>query len=250
MLYNAKELKKYDILATDGEIGTVHDFYLDEDKWTVRYLVVDTMKWLPGRKVLISPMNVTGTDDVQKFVAVNLTKESIKDSPEINLDLPISKRLENDITRHYYLPPYWRGEGFWGHYMHPNELAKAHVDQHLYEDTYVGENESALRSFKEITGYNIVAKDGRIGHVEDFVICDETWSVRYMVVDTKNWWPGKHVLVSPDWIDRVIWGDKEIHVDLEVAAIENGPEYDPNSFLTKDFEEEVYLKYNKHKYWL
>lgn len=249
MLYNAKELKKYDILATDGTIGTVHDFYLDEDKWTVRYLVVDTMKWLPGKKVLISPMSIVGMDDAEKQIALNLTKEKVKNSPEVNLDLPISKKLEYEFSSYYYLPPYWKGEGFWGHHMHPSELAKDYLDEQLKNDTYIDENDSALRSFKELTGYHIEAIDGQIGHVEDFVISDDTWSVRYMVVDTKNWWPGKHVLVSPDWIKRVNWTDKNVYVDLDVKSIENGPEYKPDTKVTRDLEEDVYVKYNKSKYW-
>ena len=65
-------------------------------------------------------------------------------------------------------------------------------------------NDVHLRSANKVTGYRIGATDGDIGHVEDFIIDDETWEIRYMVVDTQNWWPGKKVLVAPQWIGRML----------------------------------------------
>ncbi|OIJ15684.1 hypothetical protein BKP35_01440 [Anaerobacillus arseniciselenatis] len=249
MLHNMKELSSYDILATDGSIGTVHDLLIDDKYWTVRYLVVDTMKWLPGRKVLISPMSINDFDFVNGNVALSLTKEMIKNSPSIEADFPVSKKYEIEYNKYFGLRPYWSGERTWGSYFYPTELARVPVEN----DEIVGEVEdpesSNLRSFKAISGYGIEAKDGDIGHVENFVINDETWNVRYLVVDTKNWWPGKHVLVSPHWINYISWVDKVVRIDLSRDTIKNGPEYDPNQSISKEFEDEIFTKYDKDRPW-
>ena len=58
MLRKMKDLKGFSIGARDGDIGEANDFIFDDKNWTVRYLVADTNRWLPGRKVLISPIVV------------------------------------------------------------------------------------------------------------------------------------------------------------------------------------------------
>jgi len=68
-----------------------------------------------------------------------------------------------------------------------------------------------LRSTRQVTGYHIHATDGELGHVEDFIVDDENWAVRFLVVDTRNWLPGKKVLLSPQWIERVEWADSSVH---------------------------------------
>lgn len=245
MLHNIKELKKYDISAIDGPIGTVHDFILDDKQWTIRYLVVDTMKWLPGRKVLISPMSIIEFDFVNGNIQLSLTKEKIKESPPIETKIP-TVEYEANYVHYYGLRPYWSGHGFWGEYTYPSELAKdIPKEDTLGEPNY----ESSLRSFSEISGYAIEATDGNIGHVENFVICDDTWQVRYLVVDTKNWWVGKHVLVAPQWITYVSWVEKVVRVELTKKTIENGPEYDPDQPITRELEDELFTKYDKPKFW-
>jgi sporulation protein YlmC with PRC-barrel domain len=246
MLHNIKELNKFDIIATDGAIGTVHDFVLDEKHWTVRYLVVDTMKWLPGRKVLISPMSIKDFDLVNGNIEVSLTKEKIKNSPELDEHLPITKNYEVDLIHYYGLRPYWSGQSSWGEYLYPTELASSQHEEKVGREF---DEENTLRSFSEISGYSIEASDGNIGHVENFVICDQTWKVRYLVVDTKNWWVGKHVLTAPQWISYISWPEKIMRVDLNKAQIENGPEYNPDQVVTKEFEDEIFTKYDKPKYW-
>lgn len=249
MLHNIKELNRYDIKAIDGSIGTVHDLLMDDDQWTIRYLVVDTIKWLPGRKVLISPMSIKDFDLVHGDIQLSLTKETIKNSPPMEEDLPVSKKYEIVYNKYYGLRPYWGSHDIWGSYVYPTELVKSGTANP--EDIPAVEDPEAsnLRSFKEVSGYGVEAKDGEIGHVENFVVCDDTWKVRYLVVDTKNWWIGKHVIISPEWIDEISWSDKILRVDLNRDTIKNGPEYDPNEGITKEFEDEIFTKYDKLKYW-
>lgn len=109
--------------------------------------------------------------------------------------------------------------------------------------------DSHLRSTKEVTSYYIEASDGDIGHVEDFLIEDESWTIRYIVVDTRNWWPGKKVLVSPEWIEQVSWTDSRVRVDVSRDTIKNCPEYDPSTPLSRDYENRLYRHYGRSKYW-
>jgi hypothetical protein len=105
-----------------------------------------------------------------------------------------------------------------------------------------------LRSANKVTGYHIEAIDGVIGHIEDFIVDEKTWEIRYMVVDTQNWWPGKKVLVPPQWNDRVSWDDSRVYLDLSRETIKNGPEYHPET-LDRKYEETLYDHYKRPKYW-
>jgi hypothetical protein len=243
LLHQGKELRKLDIRAVDGDIGTVHDFFFDDKHWTTRYLVVDTMKWLPGRKVLISPMSIQEVEPVVGAIALSVTKEKIKKSPETDTDKPVSREHELKFYGHYSYLPYWAsGRGAWGPHWYPADLAKHGAGQkEEFADTE-RHDESNLRSMKEVTGYHIEAKDGSIGHVEDFIFCDESWAIRYMVVDTKNWWPGKKVLVSPEWITHVNWDEQTVYVNLLQDTIKNSLEFNPDEMITEEHKEISYTR--------
>jgi hypothetical protein len=99
-----------------------------------------------------------------------------------------------------------------------------------------------------VSGYHIRARDGEIGHVEDFLLDDETWAIRYLVVDTSNWWFGNHVLVSPAWVTNVSWGERLVDVDLTRGIIENGPQFD-RRLLSRDYEQQLHKAYGRRGYW-
>jgi hypothetical protein len=106
-----------------------------------------------------------------------------------------------------------------------------------------------LRSTHDVSGHHVEASDGEIGHVEDFLIDDETWAIRYLIVDTKDWLPGKKVLISPKWIERVSWSEKQVVVDLTREAIRQAPEYTDSPPLTRDQEIALHRHYNRPGYW-
>jgi hypothetical protein len=110
--------------------------------------------------------------------------------------------------------------------------------------------DSHLRSTDEVTGYHIEASDGEIGHVADFLVDDETWAIRYLEVDTRNWWPGKKVLVSPHWLDNVSWPDSKVYVDLTRETIRNGPEWSDSMTVTREYENRLYDYYDRSPYWV
>lgn len=245
---NVKFFEKYSILAQDGDIGTVHDFLFDDMTWTIRYIVVDTHKWLPGRKVLLSTEAVEGALwDRQQF-QVNLTKDQIKNSPDINTEPPVSVQHEIALHNYYNWSYYWTPTGLTPIYpiagTSPGMMPVPDSDQTPGAEP---EGDPHLRSANEIIGYHIDAADGEIGHVEDFLMDDENWALHYMVVDTKNWLPGRKVLVSPEWITDVAWNTRKVVVKMTRNAVENSPEYDPETPMTPESENDLLEHYNVQK---
>jgi sporulation protein YlmC with PRC-barrel domain len=239
------ELNGYALGATDGEIGSVSDFLFDDNFWTVRYLVADTAKWLPGRRVLISPIALIKIDSHRKIIPVSLTRDQVKNSPDLG-SRDFSRDKESAYFDYYGWPYYWVGGDIWGAEISPGGLAAAQktVTERVQEEA----PDTTLRSAGEMTGYYIEATDGAIGHVEDLVVDDETWELRYLIVDTQNWLPGKKVLVSPEWIDHISWEDAKVYLDLSRQAIQSSPEYDP-ALLDRTYEERLYEHYDRLPYW-
>lgn len=248
MQKSTKDLKGNTIVSTDGDIGKVDDFYFDDEDWTIRYLVADTGNWLVGRKVLLSPIAVGKADFSSGQVNVKLTKKQVEESPSIDTDKPVSRQHEAYYHDYYGYPYYWSGPYLWGSMYYPG----LPVDDQQRVDERRAEREEAgdlhLRSAATVAGYHIEATDGDIGHVEDFIVDDESWEIRYMVVDTRNWLPGKKVLVAPRWIDRVSWEESKVYVSLTREAIENAPEYDPDA-LNREYEEKLHDHYGQPRYW-
>ena len=263
MLHDLKKLEKYKISATDGEIGQVNDFYFDDDKWTVRYLVVEAGTWLSSRKVLISPISVQQPDAIAGTLAVSITMAQVQNSPDIDTDKPVSRQFEEQYLGYYGYPAYWDGGGMWGEGLYPYAMAPGYagygadkqerereLQTHLASERERHRNDDPhLRSCNEVIGYHIHATDGEIGHVAGFVLDDQTWAIRYLIIDTSNWWLGNKVLVAPHWTTGVRWSDRTVDVDLTRESIKNAPVYDGNAELTRDQELSLYRHYGRREYW-
>jgi len=218
---NVKTLKGYKLDSLDGEIGKVKEFYFDDKYWTIRYLVADSGNWLSDRLVLISPHALLAVNKEEQNIAINLTKKQIEDSPPLKSDKPVSQQYEKAYYIYYGWPTYWMGSYPWGPY--PYIVHNRGVFSR--EDAEKKKWDPHLRSTNVVSGYHIQASDGEIGNVEDFIIEDETWAIRYLIINTRNWWPGKEVLVSPKLIDRVSWDESKVFVNLTREAIMQSPEY-------------------------
>ena len=220
MLQNASAIKGYGVVANYGRIGTVSDILFDDGRWSVRWLVVDTVDWLSGRKILLPPSVMGKLDPEKREFSVELTKKQIKDSPDSDTDQPVSRQMEARIYHHYGWKPYWGyatqigAYGYLGdamaerHYLEPDQREETPAD------TVPSEGDPQLRSIEAVTGYHIHARDGEIGHVEDFLVEDGDWHIPYLVVDTKNWWPGKKVLISPRSADHIDWAGKLVNLNV------------------------------------
>jgi hypothetical protein len=252
MLANATNLKGLVIHATDGDIGTVDHFYFDDDTWAIRYLTLETGGWLDGRRVLISPMSVVRTDWRAKRIDVALTKTQVENSPNIDTHKPVSRQHEAAYLDYYGYSYYWIGPNMWGPVLYPSGLP---IPAAAIKDALSGQSrretrDSHLRSNEAVTGYHIEAADGEIGHVNGFVMDDEAWAIRYIEVATRNWWPGKKVLVSPSWIERVSWTDSKVYVGLSREAIKSGPAFVESAPITRAYEGQLYLHYGRPPYWV
>jgi uncharacterized protein YrrD len=231
-MHTIKELNGAEIVARDGAIGSVDDVYFDDERWAVRYLVVDTGNWLPGRKVLISPASVPAQESSADEIRVALTREEVRSAPDTSEDPPISRLLEAAHARHYRYPYYWGGPYLWGAAavplarLTPEEAQRARPSEYGEMEQMMEQRarESHVRSGAQVLGYSIRAADGELGHVEDFLIDDENWAIAGMVVDTRNWLPGKKVLVPPEAISSIDWSSREVRVRLKRAELERAPE--------------------------
>jgi len=245
MLNTAKAVKGYSLQSIDGAIGTVKEFYFDDQYWTIRYLVADTGGWLGGRQVLLSPYALGTMNKEEKHITVDLTKKQIEDSPSLDSEKPVSQQFETSYYGYHGYPPYWGGPHMWG------AFPDIERDRTQWENALKAEKawNPHLRSTREVSGYHIQAIDGELGHMDDFVIDDETWAIRYLIVATNNWWPGKKVLIAPPWIKNVSWGQSKVFINLSRESIKLSPEYTEESLVTRDYEEKLFHHYKRQAYW-
>jgi len=245
MLFEAKTLENYSICSLNGEIGKAKEFYFDDHHWTVRYLVADTGKWLTDNKVLLSPYSLNGVSQVEKCISVNLTKKQIEKSPPLGSDKPVSRQFEREYYKYYKWPEYYMGVSVWGGsplLVFSNETKKERKQAEESWDPH-------LRSTRDVSGYMIQALDGEVGCIDDFIIDDKTWQIRYLIVNTQDWWPGKRILVSPQWIEKVNWGDAKIFVNILREPFKSLPEYTMEAMLTREYECQLYEGCNRQGYW-
>lgn len=252
MLRKVNDLRGFAIHATDGEIGEVDDFYFDDEDWAIRYLIVDTGGWLSGRKVLISPYAIGVPDWEGRKLPVTLTKAQVEGSPDIDTQKPVSRQHEAYYSTYYGYPYYWGSEGLWGLGTYPGVMtpdpATARDRDRLPEVPAEPAADAHLRSCRELDGYHIHALDGDIGHFEDVLVDDRTWAIRYLLVNTGNWWSGHLVLISPQWVDDVSWADSNISVGLTRQAVKDAPPYDEQTPLDRAAEDAIYRHYGRSDY--
>lgn len=261
MLRNAKTLEKYELKARDGTIGHVKDFFFDDRHWTTRYLIVDTGTWLNARNVLVSPHSIEGSDWDKRVLTVDLTKDQIRNSPGLDLAHPVSRQYETQLSEYYGWPAYWGALAYSGAALGAPLIAvppvepipdpairppaQAYLDAREVEATA---GDPHLHSVRDVTGDHIEARDGSIGHVEDFLIDDSSWEIKYLVVDTKNWWPGRKVVISPAWITSFGESDSKVRIDLSREAIKAAPAYDPRAPLEPAYSDRLHDHYQRPRY--
>jgi len=263
MLRSMKDLENYAIRATDGIIGHVKDFYFDDGTWVVRYLVVETESWLSSRKVLISPMAIGHPDWTGRALPVSITKEQVKNSPDIDTEKPVSRQHERQYLEYYGYPFYWGGAGLWGAGVYPDAMlavehgrtgadypvlqadsARAGVDAERGE-----QGDPHLRSCEVLMRYQIEATDGGMGHVQGLLVDEQTWAIRYLIVQTSAWWLGHQVLIAPQWIRDMSWLDTTVSVKLTRQAVKDAPPYDSAVPLDRDREIGLYKHHDRTGYW-
>ena len=221
MLNSLKALKNTTLDATDGEIGRCEDFLFDDRRWVLRYRVADTGKWIPDRKVVISPHFLTEVDASASRVSARLTRDQIEESPPLAAHEPVSAQREAEVAKYYESMPTW-----------PATVSLAWSGLTMafpvrMDDPAPLGGDPRLRSLDEVLGYRIHATDGEVGRIADLMVESDDWSIPYLVVETGTWLSGKAVLVSPNWVERFDWANQIARLDLSTSLIEASPEYPP-----------------------
>ncbi|MGK0189797.1 MAG: hypothetical protein ACI9R3_005615 [Verrucomicrobiales bacterium] len=256
MLRSIKEMIGYAIDGAEENIGKVKDFLFDDERWGIRYLVADTGGWLSANKVLVSPRHIAEpeTGAYAKSLQIDLTKKLLESAPPLEANAPVSRRYEAEFAEYHGHAPYWGGAEFWGAGAYPDGAAGVippnpeEVERHA-EAVQTIEQNCHIRSAEEIIGYDIAATDGEIGHVEDFIADTHQWRLRYLVIDTRNWLPGRKVLIDIDWLNGIDWSVRKASVGLTMEQIKDAPEFRADEPVNRDYEQQLYDFYGRPYYW-
>ncbi len=239
MLRETKALEGCLVRAEGGPAGRVAGVLFDDESWAVRYLIVDTGGRLPGERVLMLPGFVDGVNEAMPAsIKVSLAREQVWESPPVEADRAVSARQEVDYYAYLAAAPYWG--------------VSVPVFP-LYADAEAGREDGAphLRSVKEVRGYAIRSGEDRcIGYVEDLIYDDHDWSLRYLVVDTRDWLPGKKVPVSVEWATRISWSGAEVGLDLAADEIRSAPRWEAGTVIDRRYETELHAHYGRTPYWV
>lgn len=232
MMLAISGLKGFTILASDGQMGKVVDFLFDDSKGALRWLVVECGSWLRGRRVLVHPSAVSITNLDNQTFEVKMNKSQVEGSPLWISDEPVSSQMESRICDYYGWDPLWNvsimevNQGAMALPLVPPPyfgLAGVAADG----ETRSNAGDPHLRSIDEIVGYNIQANDGLIGHVENFMLDEADWTLPYLVVDTRNWGFGGHVLISRAAVTSIDWSDRCICLNVSREQVKASPAWDP-----------------------
>lgn len=257
MLRSVKSLKNYSLAAKDGHIGHLLTLYFDDQNWSVKYLVVDTGNWLPGKKILLTS-NVVGEPDwADKSIFVSLTKNQILTSPTLDTNIPVSeqhKKHENIFqgAMHFFIHNETQKQKSFAEELRIEtdvpEMGAEILD--IKHDEVHGKSfDPHLRSCQRIKGYHIQTLDKELGHIEDFIIDDETWEIKQIVVATKNWVPGRMVMCPPDLVTQIDCEVSKICLNITAADLYHLPEFDVHLPANKVMETRFYDYAGKPMYW-
>ncbi|MBC8127768.1 MAG: PRC-barrel domain-containing protein [Gloeobacteraceae cyanobacterium ES-bin-144] len=217
MLKNTSSLYGTPLAASDGNIGSVSDFYFDDQSWNIRYLVVDTGNWLIGRQVLLTPHSVDGFGEKEETLLVHLTKKQIEDSPPIDSHLPVTRQHERDYHQYFNWPTYWDTPNYLGSIGIPNPTPQA-LESYMSRGNQKGDD-THLRSTTLVTGYDIEASDGYLGSITGFMIDHKSWEIHKIVVGAGHWYSSKEILISPKDVISVNYEDSSVLVKFSLAEI-------------------------------
>lgn len=253
MFRSLHDLCGFAVQAVDGDIGRADDFFFDDENWVVHYLVVRLGAWVFRHKVLLSITSISPPGAT--FIPANLTKKQIEQSPDIDTESTVSRRNEIDLHDYYGLPYYWNYPPFSTPTIPPPEIfpeSRQYIEPDYDEDEEEESNENLnahLRSCKDVRGYHVQAINGQIGHVSDFIVDDQDWTIRYLVIDTSNWLHGKEVLIASSWITDISWGESKVFAGVTIEKVRKSPLFDPSAPVNRDYENRIYDYYGRPKYW-
>ncbi|WP_231907402.1 PRC-barrel domain-containing protein [Colwellia sp. PAMC 20917] len=235
------------------------DLYFDDKHWVIRYLVVETGSWLSSKKILLSPISIKEFNQEHKKLTVTITREQVKKSPEIDSEKPVSRQHEVDHMAYYGYEHYWGNTGIWGSEPSPNMMALGYYSVAPKPDNLDNpeisadikaalsrDNDHHLRSSHAVVGYHLDAIDGELGHLQGMLIDIDTWAIRYLIINTSNWWLGHLVLIAPKWIKEVSWPTTKIYADMTQQQVKDAPTFDPSVPFSLEHEQNLQTHYSRN----
>lgn len=243
LLRHTQDLSPWTLCGMDGEVGFIYDLYFDDQSWAARYFTVNTGGWLSGRIVLIAPVAVIGIDAAHTSMRVNLQREQIAQAPAIDIAQPISRQYEIDHYQYYGWKPYWHTDptGLAGPAYNPDSSVMT-LDKPLLPEP---SEPPHLSKTDEMIGYQIHTRDGEVGQVQDLLVDEEDWVVRYAEVDTQKWSSGKIVLAQTRQVEQIDYPSRTLTMSLSRQAIQSAPAYDPTEPITPGYEMDLFQHYKK-----
>lgn len=249
MFNSARHVATAHVHAVDGDVGPVEDLLFDDRDWVIRYLLVETGGWLVERNVLISPYSIKQPARRGPVIEVALTRRLIRSSPALDIGVPVAPEQEREFLRHYHYPAYWDGGGLWalGTVPFPSLAPLPTVDRGAAAGYPAG---MQLRSAGHTEGFEVLGVDQALGEVHDLVFDDESWQIRYLVVDTRGWWAGgREALIGLRWVDRIDWDHQQVHVALTREQLKRSPAYQDVASIHRDYEVLLHANYQRPGYW-
>ncbi len=282
MIWNSNQLMDCTYLAFDGYVGPCRDLYFDDQEWVVRYFVLETNNTGTTR-ALISPFAVGKTDLKQREIHIALSSSKIKNSPEISIDLPISRQHEIALRRYYEWPEYLGQDSETDTLMAkgidepfpPTEdlsspipgqidspdsdkilsdtteeiLPEEPVDDNLTEADFGLPEEdvqysTTLRSAMEIKGYRIQTTDGDHSSIAELLIDDSDWSIKYLVINLQNSHSDEFVLLTLHFVKAFDWGSSRLFCTLSQQQLQNAPRFIPNQKIDTEYERSILRYYD------
>ena len=202
MLHDLKNLTGSSVIATDGEMGRVRNFLFDDISWTIRYLVVDVGTWYQRRDVVLPITTIEQPDWAKRIFHVRLTREQVRDSPDVDTEKPVSRQQEIAMEEYWGKMAYWVSTHFEGGALIPTGRK---YPVRTKEDP-------DLRSAWGLTDYEVWATDGEIGHLEGLIMDEISWHLGYLDVITGDWLHNRSLLIPTRWIKSVSWADCRINL--------------------------------------
>lgn len=235
MIVGLKSFLNFTIGAVDGEIGTIKEMFFDDRSWTVRYIVAETGRWLPGRIVLLPPQTLTHLDWDDAVYQTRMSMEQIKKSPRVDSKPPVHVQ-EQVKSEDQSLKNYWFGIAGAGVLMPSPHVIKSEQER---QESQLQDFDDHLRSSNEVTGYHIHAKDGEIGRVDDFILNTTTWKIESLIMETGSWLSKRKLMLSPSQITDISYPTARIIVDATVEQIRHNTEFDDRSPINVVYEKNL-----------
>ncbi|MBN1835829.1 MAG: hypothetical protein JW820_08255 [Spirochaetales bacterium] len=215
-----RHLSEFTVFGPNAKIGRVDRFYADLDRWAVRYIAVPC----PGESrhlYLISPLSLAGIDWQERRIRARTTRLEVERGPQVGAGDPVSRVQEAEHNRHFRLPRCWGGVGLWGDQLLPFLLARSpgasRIGTPPAEVVRLVSTTTLLRS-------SLHSPEGPLGPVADMLMDQETWAIRFLVVDSEGRWPPDKLMVDPAWIEFHDPARNLLYVALPRAAIREATE--------------------------